>query len=617
MFTDKGDLLRRQGLLAEAEAYYREQIERSPTRAASFLGLGLTLKDRGRVADALDAFTRAALMPDAPVEALIEAAVASAQLSRGADSARWMKRAVDNFPGRYEPHFFWGCMLVNQNRYEEAIVSLTRSLQINPSNPEATRPLIFALRKVGRFEDARTVAAKWMLTAPADPEPFAMLAQISREQNRFEEALEFAQQARARAPEVADWSLLVSRTLVELGKTDAAIEEIRRVADAHPNHLGVWIHLGSAYKIAGEFEKARWALGRASDLSPQDPSVLYELADITKFSAGDPLIGRMEQLSLKLDATPAGSPAVLHFALGKANEDIGRTDRAFVHFAAGNSLERKANRYDEAATLGAFDRVRQVFSPEFVARLSGGGVPSTLPVFFVGMPRSGSTLLEQILASHPAVSAAGEVTYLPQAVSQILAAPAGFGDNLEALTHDKLAAIARVYLTRLEHHSLARPRVTDKLLANALLVGVIHLAMPNAKIIHCVRDPVDTCLSCFTRSFGARMPFTNDLSTLGRYYRAHTALMAHWREVLPPDAFIDMRYEDVVGDLEGEARRLIAFCGLEWDDRCVRFHETSRAVNTSSMAQVREPLYSRSTGRWRKYETHLGPLIEALGDLVP
>ncbi|HEY0104616.1 MAG TPA: sulfotransferase [Rhizomicrobium sp.] len=583
---------------------------------ASLLGHARALRDAGRDAEALEAFARAAQLPSCPVEAFLDAAVLSARLGRPSDAAAWLQRGAAAHPDRHEPFFFRGCMLVSQNRYADAVEQLRRALALQSPNLDATKPLIFALRRLSRFAEATAAAQDWARDFPRDPEAQATLAHIAREQNLLDEALAHARRAEALAPQVVDWSILVSRALVDLGRADQAAAELKAAAAREPDKAAVQIHLANVLKVAGDFGQAREALRRAAELAPDELSVFYELADITKFTANDPLAARMDALANAASVTPAGIPPPFHFALGKMNDDLGRTERAFFHFAAGNAMERRQNRYDEAATLGAFERMQRIFSQDAIARLGGGGAASEMPIFLVGMPRSGSTLLEQILVSHPAVSAAGEVPYLPQAVSEVLESGPTFGESLHELTREKSGEIGRHYLARLERHAAGLPKVTDKLLANALLVGVIHLAMPHARIVHCVRDPVDTCLSCFMKPFGTRMPFSNDLQTLGRYYRAHAALMAHWQAVLPPGSILQMRYEDVVADVESAARRLIAHCGLDWDDRCVAFHQTRRPVNTASMAQVREPIYGGAVGRWRRYEAQLGPLLHALRDLA-
>jgi hypothetical protein len=271
--------------------------------------------------------------------------------------------------------------------------------------------------------------------------------------------------------------------------------------------------------------------------------------------------------------------------------------------------------YDEAETIRAIDRLGAAFSPAIMDAYRGRGDPSALPIFIVGMPRSGSTLVEQILASHPQVAAGGERKDFAQAMSSVrldVSSPS-FANDIRALTGEDLRRLASTYLARLDRAIGARAtatRVTDKMPMNFFAAPLIHLALPNARIIHTCRDPVDTCLSCFSTPF--EQPFAYELGELGRYYRAYGRLMDRWRELLPGDVMLDVRYEDVVDDLERQARRILAHCGLPWDDACLDFHLTKRAVKTASVNQVRKAIYRDSVGRWRPDDAVLAPLLAGL-----
>jgi hypothetical protein len=333
------------------------------------------------------------------------------------------------------------------------------------------------------------------------------------------------------------------------------------------------------------------------------------LAGVHRFAADDQLISQMEMLAA--DASLGDDDRIeLHFALGKAFDDIGDVERAFEHLRRGNSLKRSHILYDEGASFAEIERIRDVFSAKLLRQCAGSGDPSQRPVFVVGMLRSGTTLIDQILASHPHVFGVGESSAMHRQAT-MLAGP--YPDALPDLDPSVWARLGAGYLQEVGARAPDVLRIVDKMPSNFLLVGLIHLALPNARIVHAVRDPLDTCLSCFSTLFRAGQPHTHDLAELGRYWRHYRTLMDHWHAVLPSGVMIDVGYEDLVTDLEGQIRRLLAHCGLEWHQRCLEFYHTDRVVRTASFAQVRQPLYGRSVGRWRAYgEQRLQPLIQAL-----
>jgi len=298
--------------------------------------------------------------------------------------------------------------------------------------------------------------------------------------------------------------------------------------------------------------------------------------------------------------------------LGKAYDDCDQPARAFNYFSQGNALKRQEVPYDEAATLGVMERTREVFSAGMMAAAGGQGDPSVEPIFIIGMPRSGSTLVEQILASHPQVYGAGESREFHHLVNNF-APGRSYLDAVTDLTGPELQRFGELYLTRVRPADSTPARITDKLLINFLYAGLIHLALPNARIIHTRRDPADTCLSCFTKLFSVGQYFSYELGELGRYYRAYQRLMDHWRSVLPSRVLIEVDYEAVVADPETQVRRLLAHCGLDWDPACLDFHHSERAVRTASAVQVRQQIYGQSVGRWRKYAPFLQPLLRELG----
>ena len=331
---------------------------------------------------------------------------------------------------------------------------------------------------------------------------------------------------------------------------------------------------------------------------------------------GDPHLGAMKDLARDAPSLPPDEQIFLHFALARAFADVGDHARSFRHLLDGNGLKRKGTAYDEAASIGILERTRAAFTSPLMRANEGVGDPSRAPLFIVGMPRSGTTLVEQILASHSEVFGAGEITDFDIAVAGLGGVAGGATHSPETVARmsgDQFRRLGASYVARLTRLAPAAARVTNKTPGNFSLVGLIHLALPNARFIHISREPADTCVSCFSSLFVGDLPYAYDLGELGRYYTAYERLMAHWRDALPKGVMLDVRYEDLVGDLEGQARRIIGHCGLAWDARCLDFHQNPRQVRTASAAQVREPIHGGSIGRWRRYRAFLAPLLAELG----
>ena len=364
----------------------------------------------------------------------------------------------------------------------------------------------------------------------------------------------------------------------------------------------------------GRADEVVEALERVIAISPEKARYYRVLSEARRFTPGDRHLAALEEMARTADALPANSRIELHFALAKALDDVGEVDRAFDHLTQGNRLKRESISYDEEFLLGQFERVHTAFTPELITRLSGFGHGSAEPVFILGMPRSGSTLVEQILASHPAVAAAGELDTFSQTAGAVLGPR--FPADMANLTPQDLERVGSAYLDAVHLEAPRtlppRPRFTDKMPVNFVFAGLIHLALPQARIIHTRRDPIDTCMSCFSKFFVNSQPFAWDLGELGRYWRSYDALMRHWRRVLPPGVLLEVDYQTVVDDLEGQARRLVAHCGLDWSPACLDFHRTPRPVRTASWAQIRRPIYRDAIGRWRAYGDRLAPLLDAL-----
>jgi Sulfotransferase family len=364
--------------------------------------------------------------------------------------------------------------------------------------------------------------------------------------------------------------------------------------------------------VLGHFDEARTAAERLNAIDPRVPFSYLMLAETKCFTAGDPQIAAMESLLRDEGRVNAHERIVLHFALGSIYQKMREYGQSFRHFTDGNALMRKQIDYDEKRALGQLADIRNAFTPELIASKSGHGDPSTKPIFIVGMPRSGTTLIEQVLAAHPRVQSCGEIKHF--ALSLFAIRGMNYPENCIAMTASQMGELGREYLKKVTASIPATAeRFTDKLPNNVLYVGLIHLALPNARIIHARRDRIDNCVSCFEQLFSDPLNFSYELGELGRYYRATEQVTAHWRHVLPANTMLEVRYEDMIDDLETQARRIVGYCGLEWNDACLYFHEVERPVTTASAAQVRRPIYRSSVGRWRAYRAQLQPLLDALG----
>ncbi|MCK4507344.1 MAG: sulfotransferase, partial [Desulfuromonadales bacterium] len=333
----------------------------------------------------------------------------------------------------------------------------------------------------------------------------------------------------------------------------------------------------------------------------------------------DPILKRLEVEVENIDELPEMKAMSLQFALGKSYDDIKEYDKAFPHFIEGCRIKRSQFEYNADNQERTCKDIAEYFNEENISRLSGGTTPSDRPIFVLGMPRSGTTLVETILASHPAVYGAGELYDLLKVANQpkLGAKSEGFPISMQGLTADDVKEMGERYLVGLRKHNDDAKRVTDKMPANYMALGLIHLMLPEAKIVHVMRNPADICLSNFTKNFHNSQLHSYDLVEMGRNYVSYAKLMEHWRAVLPEGSFYEVQYEQLVTDPDKQSRSLVEYCGLEWNDACLTPHKTERGVKTASVTQVRQPVYTDSVERWRRYEKYLQPLLETLGDYAP
>jgi len=600
----------------EAATQYEGALALRPGMLDARFGLAACLQASGRAEAAITCYeTILAAEPGHP-EANYGLATLLAQLGRVDAAVAKYRAALAADPDFAEASFGLGKLLARGDTLEEAISCFRQALDVDPDYIEARVALGTALAQLDRDDEAMAAFHAALATDPDCADAHNGIGILLDRKQRYAEAIEEYRSVLARNPEQVNAMAGMANALKNTDRHAEALEMARRVVAQRPNFAPAATLLGSILAEIGSMDEAREQFRRAVKLVPDRPESLYHLALLAKVRRDDGTIDALEAAFQHAGSLPPGEQCLLHFALAKAYDDVGERGRGFDHLLQGNAIKRARIGYEEAVTLGAMDRIARVFTAEFMASRKGLGDPSVVPVFIVGMPRSGTTLVEQTLASHNAVFGAGERTELLQAIGRMSAERLGAAAYPEAawtMSGGQLRQIGAEYVAALRTLARGAARITDKMPGNFLFVGLIRLILPNARIIHVQRDPVDTCLSCFSKLFTGEQPFSYDLAELGRHHRAYQRLMAHWRAVLPADVLLEVEYEALVEDFESQARRLVAHCGLEWDPACLEFYKTSRPVHTASMTQVRQPIYRSSVGRWRPDAGLLRPLLEALG----
>jgi tetratricopeptide (TPR) repeat protein len=603
------------GNAGEAEFLYKLVLQADPRQFDALHMLAIIEGQRGNFAGGLRHINQALRIRPNSVDALINLGLMQSKVGDNAGALAAYKRALAIHPQCALAHSNMSAVLRQLGQGEDAITHCETALALAPGYADAWNNRGNALVDLKRPLDALASYDRAIALRPKRAESHLGRGNALRQLLRHDEAHAAYNRALVLEPDNPQTLCSVGVVLMDMDRLDEAEAKLRRAIKVDPNFAAAYNNLGLILKERGRLGDARFAIEQAIHLSPNNTSYYDNLGAVRSFAAADHYVAALEGLAENAAALRSEDRIHLHFALAKAYEDGGRYEGAFRHLLAGNELKRRQVTYDEAVTLARLARTRQLFSRDFIASRQGAGEPATMPVFVVGMPRSGTSLIEQILASHPEVFGAGELGLFEQtvdAVGNMLPGALRFPELASGLSSQHFRTIGARFCEALKRGAPTASRIVDKMPANFLFVGLIHLSLPNAAIIHAIRDPIDTCLSCFSTHFSRGQAHTYDLAELGRYYRHYQALMAHWQCVLPPRRIIDVHYEKLVGDLEGVSRRIVAHCGLAWDARCLDFHRTERLVRTASAVQVRQPIYKSSVGRWRRYENFLAPLVSAL-----
>lgn len=569
------------GQLQQAEAMYRDILRDYPDHSDVLQLLGVIAGQKGQYSEALDLISRA-----------IE-----------------INSAVPDY------HNNLGKVLEGLGRVEAAIDSYQKALQLKADHVDAHLNLGNALKSQGHFDAAVSCFEKALKISPNYAAAHNNLGNTLEAQGKLNAALSAYQTALQINPDDATHHYNVGVVLERQGKIDDAISHYERTLQIEPDNADAHNNLGNALGSLGKRDAAirsyKNALHCKSDYAPAH----YNLAFTRKYkSVNNEDFQRIESL-LERNSLEDKDAMHLHFALGKIYDDCGAYDKAFAHYRRGNEIKRKTTEFDANAFEDFVSRLMRTFTREFFQERTAFQNSSDIPVFIVGIPRSGTTLVEQIIASHPQVYGAGEVIYFegaPKMIPKQLQSSLAYPDCMTLIDEVTCHLLAEGYLSFLSTQCSTALRITDKLPNNFLHLGLIALVFPNAHIIHCQRHPLDTCLSIYTQNFKRTIAYAYELSEIGDFYRQYERLMAYWGATISVP-ILDVSYEELVQDQYQISYQIIEFLGLDWDDHCLSFYKTDRPVLTASAWQVRQPIYSHSIGRWKHYEAFLGPLKEQLG----
>ena len=538
------------------------------------------------------------------------------QLGRDAEAARAEMDAVR--AAAHDPRMIAIAQALLANDLSSAEAGLRQRLAAQPTDVAAIRMMAELAGRIGRYKDAESLLVRAIALAPSFTAARANLAIVLYKQNRFAEAGEVLEQVLAQDPGNVSSRNLLAATLGRIGDYDEAIAIYGELTQTFPDHAKLWMSYGHLLKTVGRLEESIAAYRRALATEPHLGEVWWSLANLKTVTFDDADIAAMEA-ALAQDIS-GEDRFHLHFALGKAFGDRKAAEASFGHYAAGNDLRSRELAYDPDATTRAVDRMIEVLTPAFLAERQGLGDPAPDPIFILGLPRAGSTLLERILASHSAVEGTMELPDIP-AIAMREAREAG-GDARDwpgaaaQMPPERFAELGAEFLDRTRvQRKTAKPFYIDKLPNNWSYIGLIHLILPNARIIDARRGPMDCCFSNFRQHFAMGQAFTYSLDHIGRYYADYVRAMDHYDRVLP-GRIHRVIHERLLDDPEAEVRAMLAYLGLPFEDACMEFHRNTRAVRTASSEQVRRPINRDGVDQWEPYAQWLGPLRDALGDLV-
>ncbi len=612
-----GHALMQQRRFRDAEKPLKKAIKLVPDFPPLSEDLGSVLAEQGKFEEAIPLFEQAVRQDPELANAHKKLGKALAAVGRGRD-------ADDAFEAFFEKNpdtgaFAVGAEHMRAGREEDAITSFRQVLKDNPDNVDAMRFLAAVyFKQDSKLRDAEALLQRATQLAPDFAMAWLDLGHAFKKRGKRMEAIEAFRHATVLEPGNGfAWEKLASMT-ASAGYPEQAAEAFRKAIAISPNTAGFHLGFGHTLKTLGDQPASLRAYREAIRLRPEFGEVYWSMANLKIFTFEDAEVEAMEDQLENVDLKEV-TDVHFRFALGKAYEDRKEYDKAWAYYQSGNERQRPLVEYDPVDNSVRRGAIRSYFTRDMLEKAEGNGYADEGPIFIVGLGRSGSTLIEQILASHSQVEGTEELSVLGRlsdTIGRYRPNEKQYPELLDTMRPLDWRALGLEYLEGAKRYRMTdKPIFTDKLPNNFPFVGLLHLILPNAKIINARRHPLDTCLGNYKQLFGRGQNFTYDIVELADYYKEYCLTMDHWNEVLPGKV-LDVHYEEVVTDLEGQVARILEHCGLPFEEECVRFHETERAIKTASSEQVRQPIYKGAMGKWRKYESHLGEWMEELGPII-
>ena len=608
-----GAVLVKMRRLDEAEQVLRRTVRLAPTFAKPHEDLGFVLLELERPDEAVEVLRKAVRLDPKLEFAHFNLGKALALTGKGEEADTAFESSFALSPER--KLLAQAARLHKEGRLEEAEKLYRQALKNNPDNVDAMRMLAMVAATLKRYEDAERLLRRALGIAPDFLTAVIDLGRILKEQDRFEEAIDYFKKAIEINPHNPQTHFLLAGAYAPAALNHEAVREYQRTLQLSPRHPGALLGLGNALKTIGRLDEAVRAYHDCISVKPNNGETYWSLANLKTYRFSNE---QLEEMKKRVeDGNAAGEKSEINFlfALGKAHDDRQDYDRAWRYYEQANNKQRMLVQYDPVHTETINDAIIEVFDKTLLDEKNGSGHPDPAPIFILGLPRSGSTLIEQVLASHSQVEGTSELPYLGRVATSLnrnRADGVNYPEAVRELASENFAALGEDYIRYAQlHRTEGKPCFIDKMPNNFPTIGFLHLILPNAKIIDARRHPLDACVGNFRQHYARGQTFAYDLTDIGEYYLQYQRMMDHWHEVLP-GRVLTVQYEDVVTDFENQVHRILEYCRLPWEDNCIRFYETERPVRTASSEQVRQPIYTEALNYWRNYEARLGELMEIL-----